>query len=103
MRAQKLQATLDNIYITVYTYGEVIDMETAKIFMNGQSQAVRLPKSFRFPGNEVGIQKVGNIVMLFAVDFAWEEFIKSSPVTDDFGETILAARKENFQQEREPL
>jgi len=32
-------------------------METAKIFTNGRSQAVRLPKAFRFNGNEVYIKK----------------------------------------------
>ena len=32
-------------------------METAKLFMNGRSQAVRLPKEFRFDGDEVYIKK----------------------------------------------
>jgi antitoxin VapB len=40
-------------------------MQTAKIFMNGKSQAVRLPKEFRFDGDEVVIKKVGDAVMLF--------------------------------------
>ena len=37
-------------------------METAKLFQNGSSQAVRLPKAFRIPGNEVKIFKKGNQV-----------------------------------------
>jgi antitoxin VapB len=37
---------------------------TAKIFMHGRSQAVRLPKEFRLPGNEVRVSKVGNKVIL---------------------------------------
>ena len=39
-------------------------METAKIFENGRSQAVRLPKKFRLPGNEVVIQRLGHAIML---------------------------------------
>ena len=39
-------------------------MKTAKIFQNGQSQAVRLPKEFRFADSEVFIKKSGNIVQL---------------------------------------
>jgi antitoxin VapB len=37
---------------------------TAKLFMHGRSQAVRLPKEFRFEGKEVRISKVGNKVIL---------------------------------------
>jgi antitoxin VapB len=36
----------------------------AKIFMNGRSQAVRIPKQFRFQGSEVKIRKEGNKVIL---------------------------------------
>lgn len=39
-------------------------MMTAKLFENGRSQAVRLPKEFRFNGNEVSINKVGDAVIL---------------------------------------
>ena len=39
-------------------------MLTAKLFTNGSSQAVRLPKEFRFNGTEVYVQKVGSSVML---------------------------------------
>lgn len=37
---------------------------TAKIFMHGRSQAVRLPKEFRLPGKEVRVSKVGDKVIL---------------------------------------
>ena len=37
---------------------------TAKLFMHGRSQAVRLPKEFRLPGTEVRVRKVGSGVML---------------------------------------
>jgi antitoxin VapB len=39
-------------------------MQTAKLFQNGQSQAVRLPKSFRFEGDEVTIKRVGTGILL---------------------------------------
>ena len=39
-------------------------MKTAKLFKNGQSQAVRLPKEFRFEGEHVFVKKEGNIVLL---------------------------------------
>ncbi|MCL2420644.1 MAG: AbrB/MazE/SpoVT family DNA-binding domain-containing protein, partial [Defluviitaleaceae bacterium] len=40
-------------------------METAKLFQNGQSQAVRLPKEYRFAGNEVGVTRMGELVVLY--------------------------------------
>ena len=39
-------------------------MQTARIFINGNSQAVRLPKEFRFEEDEVVIKKLGDIVVL---------------------------------------
>ena len=38
--------------------------DTAKLFMHGRSQAVRLPKEFRFKGKEVKVSKVGDKVIL---------------------------------------
>jgi antitoxin VapB len=39
-------------------------MDTAKIFTNGQSQAVRLPKAYRLTGKEKYITKIGNAIIL---------------------------------------
>ena len=39
-------------------------MGTAKLFRNGRSQAVRLPKEFRFDGDEVSIRRAGKKVIL---------------------------------------
>jgi len=78
-------------------------MKTAKLFINGQSQAVRLPKEYRFSGNEVGVRKVGDILLLFPKDTAWDAFLNTGPVSDDFGEAILAARREEKQSGRESL
>ena len=49
---------------------EVLD--TAKLFMNGRSQAVRLPKDFRFEGTEVLVKRVGAGVLLLPMDKRWE-------------------------------
>jgi antitoxin VapB len=40
-------------------------MQTARIFVNGNSQAVRLPKNLRFEGTEVVVKKIGDMVLLF--------------------------------------
>ena len=42
-------------------------VKTAQLFMNGRSQAVRLPKPFRFEGSEVQIKKIGSSVVLTPV------------------------------------
>lgn len=67
-------------------------METAKIFQNGRSQAIRLPKKFRFEGKEVFIRKEGPNVILSAKPDSWKDFFlsKKRPTSD-------------FMQEREPL
>ncbi len=43
-------------------------MKTTKLFQNGQSQAVRLPKEFRFEGSEVYIKKSGNVIILLPIN-----------------------------------
>lgn len=51
---------------------------TAKLFRNGRSQAVRLPKEFRFEGDEVYIRrdrKTGDVI-LSKRENSWEEFFK---------------------------
>ena len=76
-------------------------METAKIFVNGQSQAVRLPKEYRFSGSEVYIKKVGDAVMLFPKERAWETFLNGlNSFTDDFFES---GRDQGVQAPRETL
>jgi antitoxin VapB len=53
-------------------------METAKIFINGRSQAVRLPKAYRFEGTEVFIKKVSGGVLLIRKDRSvWDTWGKN--------------------------
>ena len=46
-------------------------MDTARLFQSGRSQAVRLPKEFRFAGTEVGVRHFGNGVLLLPLDDPW--------------------------------
>ncbi len=62
-------------------------LTTAKLFKNGNSQAVRLPKDFRFTGDEVIIKKIGNAVILLPKENLIDIFIESlSMFTEDFME-----------------
>jgi len=61
--------------------------KTAKLFRNGNSQAVRLPQEFRFQGDEVRIRKEGNAVILEPVVSnvkAWLDDILRHPMSKDF-------------------
>lgn len=49
----------------------------AKIFTNGRSQAVRLPKEYRFDDEEVIIHKIGDAVMLLPVNSDWNSFMEA--------------------------
>ncbi len=75
-------------------------MRTAKLFQNGGSQAVRLPKEFRFEGSRVFIKKVGDTVVLFPRQDSWQVLLDSlEQFTNDFMET----REQPEQQTRERL
>jgi len=74
-------------------------MQKAKLFMNGRSQAVRLPKDCQFPGEEVIIQKHGDVVIITPQNKAWESFLHGlDSFSDDFMEE---GRDQGFNQERE--
>lgn len=64
-------------------------METAKIFWSGRSQAVRLPKDFRFQGDEVRIRRHGSAVILepVAEDWSWLDSI-AGRLDDDFARAV---------------
>jgi antitoxin VapB len=75
-------------------------MKTAKLFQNGQSQAVRLPKEFRFEGNEVFIKKSGDVVMLIPVKRSWNSLLNS---LDKFSPDFMAERAQPQHQVREDI
>jgi antitoxin VapB len=47
-------------------------MDTARLFQSGRSQAVRLPKEYRFTGTEVVVKHFGNGVLLLPIDDPWQ-------------------------------
>jgi antitoxin VapB len=65
-------------------------MKTAKIFADGRSQAVRLPKEYRLEGDEVYIKKFDSIIILIPKDDPWNSLIGS---TDQFSGDVLETRK----------
>lgn len=50
-------------------------MKTAKVFKHGNSQAVRLPKEFRFAGEEVQVKRVGAGVLLLPAHLSYEQIM----------------------------
>ena len=60
-------------------------MDTAKIFTSGRSQAIRLPKEYRFKGKEVYIKKEHGKVILFEIpQKTWSEIFKDFQGDPDF-------------------
>lgn len=76
-------------------------MKTAKIFTTGRSQAVRLPKEFRFDAEEVGIKRIGSAVLLYPKEAAWAMMGEALGKADD---DFLAERNQPPRpEERKPL
>ena len=75
-------------------------MQTAKIFTNGRSQAVKLPKEFRFSDSDVFIKKIGKLVVLIPKDDPWSILEDS---LDQFTEDFIENRNQPIQNAREGL
>jgi antitoxin VapB len=76
-------------------------MKTAKLFQNGQSQAVRLPKEFRFSGDKVFVHKLGQAVVIFPCQNPWQTLFDSlTEFSDDFMDNRA---QPSVQQSRESL
>ena len=73
-------------------------METARLFQNGKSQAVRLPKEFRFGSDRVYIKRVGNAVILLPYESAWDTLVES---LTHFSTDFMSERTQPSLQERE--
>ncbi len=74
-------------------------MDTAKLFINGRSQALRLPKAYRFEGEEVYIKKISQGVLLIPKNKTawgvWENNLKK------YDKPFMADRNQpDLQQER---
>jgi antitoxin VapB len=91
------------VYTAVYIIYErkVIIMMTAKVFENGRSQAIRLPKECRFTSDEVMVNKIGDIVILLPKQNKWDSFMRAIDMfSDDF---MADGRATDMVQEREEL
>ena len=72
--------------------------QVAKIFMNGRSQAVRLPKDFRFDCDEVYVRRQGEEIIISPKKSSWDAFFKQNSA---FGEDYLFDREDLQPQERD--
>ncbi len=72
--------------------------QIAKIFMNGRSQAIRLPKEFRFDTDEIYITKQGQNIIISPKKPTWGEFFDSDST---FGDDFLKNRNDTDPQDRD--
>ena len=76
-------------------------MQSTKVFISGNSQAVRLPKECQVDEKELYIQKIGGTIILLSKKNPWESFEKSlDKFSDDF---LSSGRKQPRMQKRESL
>lgn len=89
----------------IYTHGiyrceryDALMNQVAKLFKNGRSQAVRLPKEYRFEGDEVLIRRQGEDVVISPKQMSWDDFFDQASVFDG---NFLADREQAAPQERD--
>jgi antitoxin VapB len=75
-------------------------MDTAKIFTSGRSQAVRLPKEYRFEGKEVIVRHFGSGVILLPCDKPWDML---EAALDEFEPGFVLVREQPEAQRREEI
>ncbi len=81
-----------------FVYLEV-NMEIAKVFQTGRSQAVRLPKAFRFNGTEVAIKSFGRGVLLMPIDNPWDIMLEAINEFEVGFQLERADQGEQFREE----
>ena len=75
-------------------------MKEARLFQDGQSQAVRLPKEYRFAGKSVYIRKLGDVVILIPKKESWNSLFEACA---KFSDNFLEAREQGNEERRHPL
>ena len=76
-------------------------MHSSKVFISGNSQAVRLPKEYQVHEKELFIQKIGNLIILFPKKDPWEAFEESlNEFTPDF---LAEGRNQPKSQKRDKM
>lgn len=81
-------------------------MRVAKLFMNGRSQAVRLPSEFRFPGSEVYIRRIaqtGDVILSKRPGWSsWDEYFALRDL-ESIPADFLGDRRDEIPQSRDPF
>lgn len=75
-------------------------MDTAKVFTNGHSQAIRLPKEYRVQDNEVFVKKYEDMVILIPKNSIWTTFLSG---LNSFSDDFMADRRQPEGQTRDQL
>jgi antitoxin VapB len=75
-------------------------MDTARLFQNGKSQAVRLPKKFRFNSDRVYIKRVGEAIVLLPYQTPWKTLLDSLSM---FSADFMSERTQLPVQQREDI
>ncbi len=75
-------------------------IKEAKVFKNGQSQAVRLPKEYRVSSQSVYINRLGNCLVLIPKNKPWSTMIEAC---NNFSDDFMASREQGATQKREGL
>src|ERR1051326_6953190 len=88
-----------SIYRSYAMMGGMV-MQTARLFRNGQSQAVRLPKEYRFEGDRVYIRRFGDAVVLLPCASPWQTLYES---LNQFSDDFMDDRKQPDAAPRESL
>jgi antitoxin VapB len=92
LTGEKIMVYMNNIDLMEH------QMKRARLFRNGQSQAVRLPKEFRFEGDFVYVKKSGSAVVLLPAKGAWDPLVGS---LDKFSKDFMSDRGQPGPQKRE--
>jgi antitoxin VapB len=99
-KAEPLAKLPDRVYTLGIYSGVEGMMDTAKIFQNGKSQAIRLPKEYRFRGSIVYVKRIGNAVVLIPEQDSWQTLVES---LDRFSDDFMADRQQPPTQDRTDL
>lgn len=81
-----------------YQWWILTSVRTAKIFLSGRSQAVRLPKEFRFDSNEVFVARMGSAVVLMPQNQTWDVLFEAC---EEFSPDFMRDREQPEIQERD--
>ena len=90
---------MTDVYTRIYTEIEVITMVYTKVFISGNSQAVRIPKEYHINESELAIKKIGTTIILFPKSSPWAHLEQGvAEFTPDY---MADGRNQPEMQERE--